>query len=81
MIDPKRYDKLLISLTNCQFMQMYIFKQEVANDLEDSKYQNAELRLSIYGRKIEEWDRLAKWAITHNVYSDNIRWLIQIPRL
>jgi len=49
--------------------------------LEDSKYQNAELRLSIYGRKIDEWDTLAKWAVEHNVYSDNIRWLIQIPRL
>lgn len=55
--------------------------QEVANDLEDSKYQNAELRLSIYGRKMDEWDNLAKWAVAHNVYSDNIRWLIQIPRL
>ncbi|XP_015785478.1 AMP deaminase 2 isoform X2 [Tetranychus urticae] len=55
--------------------------KEVGSDLEDSKYQNAELRLSIYGRKLEEWDTLAKWAITHNVYSDNIRWLIQIPRL
>ncbi|XP_074603658.1 AMP deaminase 2-like isoform X2 [Brevipalpus obovatus] len=55
--------------------------KEVANDLEDSKYQNAELRLSIYGRKMDEWDSLAKWAIENNVYSDNIRWLIQIPRL
>jgi len=51
------------------------------SDLEESKYQNAELRLSIYGRSSDEWDRLAKWAIMHNVYSDNVRWLIQIPRL
>ena len=50
-------------------------------DLEDSKYQNAEYRLSIYGRSYDEWDKLAKWAITHNVYSDNVRWLIQVPRL
>ncbi|KAK6620282.1 hypothetical protein RUM44_006683 [Polyplax serrata] len=54
---------------------------EVASDLEDSKYQNAELRLSIYGKSEEEWDKLAKWAITYNVYSDNVRWLIQIPRI
>uniref|UniRef100_A0A1B6D983 AMP deaminase n=1 Tax=Clastoptera arizonana TaxID=38151 RepID=A0A1B6D983_9HEMI len=54
---------------------------EVAYDLEESKYQNAELRLSIYGKSIDEWDKLAKWAVNHNVYSDNIRWLIQIPRL
>jgi len=55
--------------------------KEVASDLEESKYQNAELRLSIYGKSRDEWDKLARWATTHNVYSDNIRWLIQIPRL
>lgn len=55
--------------------------KEVASDLEESKYQNAELRLSIYGKNREEWDKLAKWAINENVYSDNVRWLIQIPRL
>lgn len=55
--------------------------QEVASDFEESKYQNAELRLSIYGKSREEWPKLAKWAIGGNVYSDNIRWLIQIPRL
>ncbi|XP_015915019.2 AMP deaminase 2 isoform X2 [Parasteatoda tepidariorum] len=55
--------------------------KEVMSDLEESKYQNAELRLSIYGRRPEEWDRLAKWAVVHNVYSDNVRWLIQMPRI
>lgn len=55
--------------------------QEVGADFEESKYQNAELRVSIYGKSCEEWPKLAKWAIDGNVYSDNIRWLIQIPRL
>ncbi|XP_032691364.1 uncharacterized protein LOC116854020 isoform X7 [Odontomachus brunneus] len=55
--------------------------KEVASDLEESKYQNAELRLSIYGKSPEEWDKLAKWAIQGDVSSDNVRWLIQIPRL
>ncbi|KAJ0173439.1 hypothetical protein K1T71_010588 [Dendrolimus kikuchii] len=55
--------------------------KEVAFDLEESKYQNAELRLSIYGKSPGEWAKLAKWAIQYNVYSDNVRWLIQIPRL
>ncbi|XP_064540749.1 AMP deaminase 2 isoform X7 [Drosophila montana] len=55
--------------------------KEVAFDLEESKYQNAELRLSIYGKSPDEWNKLAKWAIDNNVYSSNIRWLIQIPRL
>ena len=40
-----------------------------------------ELRVSIYGRSKDEWDKLAKWATMHNVYSYNVRWLIQIPRL
>ena len=55
--------------------------KEVMEDLEESKYQNAEFRLSIYGRSRKEWDKLAGWAIEHGVYSDNVRWLIQIPRL
>jgi len=55
--------------------------KEVCQDLEESKYQNAELRLSIYGSKPDEWDKLAKWAVEHKVYSDNVRWIIQVPRL
>ncbi|XP_071959128.1 AMP deaminase 2-like isoform X2 [Antedon mediterranea] len=55
--------------------------KEVGADLEESKYQNAEYRLSIYGRNKNEWDQLAIWAVRHQVYSDNIRWLVQIPRL
>jgi len=51
------------------------------DDLEDSKYQQSELRLSIYGRSREEWTKLAQWAVNHQVYSDHVRWLIQIPRL
>lgn len=55
--------------------------QEVMADLEESKYQNVELRLSIYGRSRDEWDKLAKWAVKHRVYSKNVRWLVQVPRL
>ncbi|XP_061592290.1 AMP deaminase 2 isoform X2 [Cololabis saira] len=55
--------------------------KEVMADLEESKYQNVELRLSIYGRSRDEWDKLAKWAVKHQVYSDNVRWLMQMPRL
>lgn len=54
---------------------------EVASDLEESKYQNAELRLSVYGKSRDDWDKLAKWAISNKMYSDNIRWLVQIPRV
>ncbi|XP_034833968.1 AMP deaminase 2-like isoform X2 [Maniola hyperantus] len=55
--------------------------KEVASDLEESKYQNAELRLSIYGKSPGEWAKLAKWAIQYDVHSNNVRWLLQIPRL
>lgn len=55
--------------------------KEVFSDLEEQKYQNCELRLSVYGRSIGEWDQLADWAINNDVYSDNNRWLIQVPRL
>ncbi|XP_078326692.1 AMP deaminase 2-like isoform X7 [Crassostrea virginica] len=55
--------------------------KEVMEDLQESKYQNAEYRLSIYGRSRDEWDKLACWAIDNKIYSDNVRWMIQIPRL
>uniref|UniRef100_A0A8C4I0D0 AMP deaminase n=1 Tax=Dicentrarchus labrax TaxID=13489 RepID=A0A8C4I0D0_DICLA len=46
--------------------------KEVMADLEESKYQNVELRLSVYGRSRDEWDKLAKWAVKHRVYSNNV---------
>ena len=55
--------------------------KEVMSDLEDSKYQAAEWRISIYGRSMDEWDKLAKWAINNKLFCDNVRWLIQVPRL
>ncbi|XP_075423204.1 AMP deaminase 3 isoform X1 [Ascaphus truei] len=55
--------------------------KEVAQELEESKYQYTEPRLSIYGRCPEEWDVLAKWFIKHKVYSPNMRWMIQVPRI
>lgn len=63
------------------FAVMWRVLQEVMSDLEESKYQNAELRLSIYGRSRTEWDDLAKWALKHNVHSPNVCWMVQIPRL
>ncbi len=32
-------------------------------------------------RRMDEWDKLAEWALDNNVYSDNVKWLIQVPRL
>ncbi|KAI0352586.1 AMP deaminase [Trametes cingulata] len=55
--------------------------KEVMTDLEQSKYQNCEWRISIYGRQRDEWDKLAKWIVNNKLYSHNVRWLIQVPRL
>ena len=43
--------------------------------------QNCEWRISIYGRNVNEWDKLAKWVINNELFSHNVRWLVQIPRL
>ncbi|KAJ2713351.1 AMP deaminase [Coemansia spiralis] len=55
--------------------------KEIMDDLEQSKYQMAEYRISIYGRSADEWDKLAAWVVDHKVISSNVRWLIQVPRL
>ncbi|KAL0230304.1 hypothetical protein PCE1_003865 [Barthelona sp. PCE] len=49
------------------------------NRLERCQY--VELRLSIYGKSLDEWDHLAKWFIDHDMAHPRVRWLIQIPRL
>ena len=54
---------------------------EVISDLESSKYQFVEWRVSIYGKSLDEWDKLAKWVVDNKLFSHNVRWLIQIPRL
>ncbi|ORZ04396.1 hypothetical protein BCR41DRAFT_414194 [Lobosporangium transversale] len=55
--------------------------REVISDLEESKYQMAEYRLSIYGQSEDEWDKLADWVVENKIFSPNVRWLIQVPRL
>ncbi|KAJ6922560.1 AMP deaminase-like isoform X4 [Populus alba x Populus x berolinensis] len=55
--------------------------KQVFSDLVASKYQMAEYRISIYGRKQSEWDQLASWIVNNELYSENVVWLIQLPRL
>ncbi len=55
--------------------------KEVISDLESSKYQMVEWRISIYGKSLDEWDKLAAWVVDNRLFSHNVRWLIQIPRL
>ena len=55
--------------------------KEVISDLEQNKYQMAEYRISIYGRRMAEWDTLAAWILNNRIFSTNVVWLIQLPRL
>lgn len=55
--------------------------KEVISDMESSKYQMVEWRISIYGRSLDEWDKLAAWVVDNKLFSPNVRWLIQVPRL
>lgn len=55
--------------------------REVISDLESSKYQFVEWRVSIYGKSLDEWDKLARWVVHNKLFSHNVRWLVQIPRL
>ena len=73
-----RYHHHHVSLLQNRHFSFDYHLQEVMADLSESKYQNSELRLSIYGRSANEWDKLAEWAINNNVYSDNVRWIIQV---
>ena len=54
--------------------------KELLDDLEETKYQLAEYRLSIYGRKPTEWSRLAKWVIGHGLVSEYNRWMCAPPK-
>lgn len=55
--------------------------KEIMSDLQSSKYQMAEYRVSIYGRSMDEWYKLAAWIVDNELFSPNVRWLIQVPRL
>lgn len=55
--------------------------KELIGHLESSKYQCAEWRVSIYGRSRNEWRELAEWVIDNDLISNNVRYLVQIPRL
>ncbi len=60
---------------------MHNISFQVMTDLEASKYQLVEWRISIYGRKASEWSSLARWFYVNRLAHQNVRWLIQIPRL
>uniref|UniRef100_A0A4W5M0E8 AMP deaminase n=1 Tax=Hucho hucho TaxID=62062 RepID=A0A4W5M0E8_9TELE len=58
-----------------------LLAEEVASDLEDARYQYAEPRLSIYGCNPNEWTKLSSWFNKHRVFSPQLKWMIQVPRI
>jgi len=55
--------------------------KELFRKLEKSHYRMAEYSVSIYRRKMLEWDDLARWVVAHKLYSPHQRWLVQVPRI
>ena len=49
--------------------------------MKSQKYQFCEYRISIYGKKRSEWDIIGDWICNNNLYSPQVRWMIQIPRI
>lgn len=52
--------------------------KEVIFDLEFSKYQMVEWCIFIYGRMIDEWDKLVVWVVDNKLFFYNVCWLIQV---
>lgn len=82
----------MLNLQEVRTFSTVLTHAEVFADLEASKYQMAEYRISIYGRykglscfanfrSMDEWDKLASWIVDNKLFSHNVRWLVQIPRL
>eukprot|EP01083_Nonionella_stella_P033266 91079_1 len=55
--------------------------KEVFKDLERQKYQFCEYRITVHGKKKEEWDTLSDWVCNYQLHSPQVRWLIQVPRI
>ena len=51
------------------------------SDLCANKYVLAEYRVSIYGRDLGEWDKLAEWVVDNSLSCENVCYHIQVPRL
>ena len=50
--------------------------KELIQKLEDGEYVGCEWRMSIYGKSMEEWHKLAKWLVKYKLYSSRVRWMI-----
>ncbi|KAF3555059.1 hypothetical protein F2Q69_00017592 [Brassica cretica] len=71
---------LNVSLSTDDPLQIHLTKEPLVEEYSIAASM-AEYRISIYGRKMSEWDQLASWIVNNDLYSENVVWLIQLPRL
>lgn len=55
--------------------------QELIEEMEDREYLKWEWGISLYGKNENELEILSKWICANNLFSDNVRWYLQVPRL
>ncbi|GET86948.1 adenosine monophosphate deaminase, putative [Leishmania tarentolae] len=66
------------------FMQGRYFAELIRDAFQQNALEGGiftENRLSIYGRRKDEWDRLSRWFVLHGVSHRTNSWMIQVPRL
>lgn len=73
--------EVMTDLEQSKYQVRRLVPSSIIHFLIDPTPQNCEWRISIYGRSLDEWDKLAKWVVNNKLYSHNVRWLIQVPRL
>eukprot|EP01103_Thecamoeba_quadrilineata_P012504 TRINITY_DN3237_c0_g1_i3.p1 TRINITY_DN3237_c0_g1~~TRINITY_DN3237_c0_g1_i3.p1 ORF type:complete len:1135 (+),score=180.88 TRINITY_DN3237_c0_g1_i3:29-3433(+) len=55
--------------------------KQLFSSFEEKKFITSEPRVTIYGRTPTEWTTLSEWVVDNQIFSSNVRWLIQLPRL
>lgn len=55
--------------------------KEVLVKMDENKYEFMEPRVSIYGKNMQEWSKMADWMVKYDLFSHHVRWMIQVPRL
>ncbi|KAH9385531.1 AMP deaminase [Nematocida major] len=55
--------------------------QELIEEVEEKEYLKCEWGVSLYGKKEKELEVLSTWVHANGLYSRDIRWYLQVPRL
>lgn len=55
--------------------------RDVIAETEEREYVACELGISVYGKTKQEWKTLCRWWASNNLFSAQVKWIVQIPRL